>query len=329
MVYCQDMSSDEEDDVLVSSHSDDSDGDIINFLPSLSEKERKSLRERDEEIRRKEASKQKRRREIQRKEDAIQQELAYKEFLKKVDKEFHEARKRKEMEEMRVNPQTVTAIKEYFKGLNKIQGGNIVIAGKYLFPWQENWKNDWFEDIQKNPIDQAILSFCGEFEAIFGYHCGSSQYNLESSIHNGDNYNIMPITDPIARACSHIVSSRLTKDDLQLLAPKSNMFHVPPPKALNFFCTNPGFRACYDLLIARFPPYATPVPPFNTGLGEILRTYAVYYILVFEFLCDPAFQMDEAAFVLELAYMRKMTPISEQQERAESSPDSSIKTNPT
>lgn len=300
MVYCQDMSSDEEDEVLMSSHSDDSDDDIINFLCTPPKEESKSPRKRDEEIHREEASEQERRREIPREDNAYQRELDFKVL---------QARKRRKLQVMRVNPQTAITIKKYFQGLNKIQGGNIVIAGKYLCPLPENWKKNWFESIQTNPIDQAIISFCTEFEAIFGYHCGSSQYNLEISIHDGDNYNIMPITDPIARACSHIVLRRLTKDDLQLLAPKSNMFHVPPPKALNFFCTHPGFRACYDLLIARFPPYTTPVPPFNTGLGAILRTYAVYYILVFEFLCDPAFQMDEAAFVLELAYMRKMTPI--------------------
>ena len=228
------MSSDEEDDVSMSSHSDDSDDDIINFFCTLPKEESKSPRKRDEEIHCKEASEQERRREIQREEDAIQQELAYKAFREQVDEEFHKARKRKEMEEVRVNPKTVTTIKEYFEGLNMFQGDNIVIAGKYLFPLQANWKNDWFENIQKDHIDDDILSFCGEFEAIFGY--GSLQHDsLELRIHSGENSNIMPITDPIARACSHIVSSRLTKDDLQLLEPKSNMFHVPPPKALNFF----------------------------------------------------------------------------------------------
>ena len=289
------MSSDDEQAILEDSSDDDEDL-FIPWLGPLTAEEKLRLREEELAIKREEELAIKRKQEIRIKHRLEEQNRYWNNWV------AHASKKRK-------LPETAREISEYFFNLKRLRGNHIVIAGKYLFQLQSQWKNDWYDSSKE--IDPVILSFCKDFESIFHYGDYTARNGLEGPLHTGENTNIMAITDPIARTCSHIILNRLTKHDLQLLEPKTNHLRMLPPKALDFFRTNPGFRKCYDLLKTTFPPHVIPEDPFRTGIGERLRAYAVYYIIAFEFFCDKNPSMDQKAFFFELEVMRHMTPVEE------------------
>ena len=304
LLNCQDMSSDDEEVILLDLSDDSSDDEDLLVSWSVPLTEEQKLRQREEElaIKREEVLASKRKEEIEQKRRLEELDRYWNDL-------FIEKQKLESASKKRKLPETAREISEYFFDLKRLRGDHIVIAGKYLFQLQSQWKNDWYDSSKE--IDPAILSFCWAFESIFHYGDYTARNGLEGSLHTGENTNIMAITDPIARTCRHIIENRLMKHDLQLLEPKTNHLRMLPPEALDFFRTNPGFRKCYDLLKTTFPPHVIPKDPFRTGIGERLRAYAVYYIIAFEFFCNKNPSMDQKAFFFELEVMRHMTPVEE------------------